>query len=118
MARDSFLLRTDPQTMAALRKWADDELRSVNGQIEFVLRRALREAGRLSEVGVARPAPPADKQDTGAVTGAVTDAVTDAATGVVRGAVPGSVAEPATGQSPGAGDTDAGSDAASQSGGG
>ena len=114
MARDSFLLRTDPQTMAALRKWADDELRSVNGQIEFVLRRALREAGRLSEVGVARPAPPADKQDTGAVT----DAVPGAATGVVRGAVPGSVAEPATGQSPGAGDTDAGSDAASQSGGG
>ena len=53
MARDSFLLRTDPRTMAALRKWADDELRSVNGQIEFVLRRALREAGRLAEVEIA-----------------------------------------------------------------
>jgi hypothetical protein len=32
-----------------LRRWADDELRSVNGQIEFLLRRALRDAGRLEE---------------------------------------------------------------------
>jgi hypothetical protein len=44
--RSSFLLRTDPKTLAALRKWAADDLRSVNGQIEFLLRRALREAGR------------------------------------------------------------------------
>lgn len=110
MARDSFLLRTDPQTMAALRKWADDELRSVNGQIEFVLRRALRESGRLSEVGVARPATPADTQETGAAK--------DAATGAVTDVVPGMVAEPAKGQAPGAGDANGGSDAASQSGGG
>ena len=48
-ARDPFLLRIDPEVLAALRKWADDELRSVNGQIEYVLRRALREAGRLGE---------------------------------------------------------------------
>ena len=34
--------------MAALRAWAGDDLRSLNGQIEFLLRRALREAGRLS----------------------------------------------------------------------
>ena len=33
--------------MAALRRWADDDLRSVNGQLEFLLRRALRESGRL-----------------------------------------------------------------------
>jgi hypothetical protein len=46
VARDSFLLRTDPQTLNALRRWAEDELRSVNGQIEFLLRRALKEAGR------------------------------------------------------------------------
>ena len=46
-ARDSFLLRTDPEVLEALRRWARDELRSVNGQIEYVLRRALREAGRL-----------------------------------------------------------------------
>jgi hypothetical protein len=48
MERKSFLLRLDPTTMEALRFWADDDLRSLNGQIEFVLRRALREAGRLS----------------------------------------------------------------------
>ena len=45
--RDSFLLRIDPQVLNALRRWADDDLRSVNGQIEFLLRRALGEAGRL-----------------------------------------------------------------------
>jgi hypothetical protein len=45
--RESFLLRTNPKVMEALRKWARDELRSVNGQIEYVLRRALADAGRL-----------------------------------------------------------------------
>jgi hypothetical protein len=45
--RDSFLIRIDPEVLDGLRRWADDELRSVNGQIEFVLRRALRDAGRL-----------------------------------------------------------------------
>jgi len=48
--RESFLLRTDPRVLDAIRRWADDELRSVNGQIEYLLRRALREAGRLKEV--------------------------------------------------------------------
>lgn len=47
MARESFLLRTDPRVLEALRRWADDELRSVNGQLDFLLRRALRDAGRL-----------------------------------------------------------------------
>jgi hypothetical protein len=42
-----FLLRLDPSMYRALRKWADDDLRSVNGQIEFLIRRALRDAGRL-----------------------------------------------------------------------
>ena len=45
--RKSFLLRTDPKVLAALNRWATDELRSVNAQIDFLLRRALREAGRL-----------------------------------------------------------------------
>ena len=45
--RDSFLLRVDPKVLAALRRWADDELRSVNGQLEYLLRKALRDAGRL-----------------------------------------------------------------------
>jgi len=44
--RDSFLLRIDPNILDAVRKWAQDDLRSVNGQIEFILRRALADAGR------------------------------------------------------------------------
>jgi len=44
--RKPFLLRIDPQVLEALQRWAGDELRSVNGQIEFLLRDALRKAGR------------------------------------------------------------------------
>jgi hypothetical protein len=44
--RKSFLLRVDPDLHAALEKWAADELRSVNAQIEFLLTRAVRESGR------------------------------------------------------------------------
>lgn len=47
MPRESFLLRTDPKILAALRRWAEDELRSANGQLDYVLRKALRDAGRL-----------------------------------------------------------------------
>ena len=47
--RKSFLLRLDPETFAALQRWAADDLRSVNGQVEFLLRRALRDAGRVPE---------------------------------------------------------------------
>lgn len=47
MARESFLLRTDPKILDALRRWSEDELRSANGQLEFILRNALRDAGRL-----------------------------------------------------------------------
>ncbi len=43
----AFLLRLDPAAHEALQKWAADELRSLNAQIEFVLRRALQEEGRL-----------------------------------------------------------------------
>jgi len=45
--RKPFLLRLDPETFTALQAWAADDLRSVNGQVEFLLRRALRDAGRL-----------------------------------------------------------------------
>lgn len=45
--RKPFLLRLDPQLHEALQKWADDELRSVNAQIEFLLRQAVAKAGRL-----------------------------------------------------------------------
>ncbi len=46
MKRKAFLLRVDPALLEALQRWADDDLRSLNGQIEFLLRRALADAGR------------------------------------------------------------------------
>ena len=45
--RKAFPLRIDPDLYGALAKWAGDELRSVNAQIEYLLARALKEAGRL-----------------------------------------------------------------------
>jgi hypothetical protein len=45
--KESFLIRTDPAVLDALRRWAADDLRSANAQIEFLLRRALQDAGRL-----------------------------------------------------------------------
>ncbi len=47
MARKAFLLRLEPAVHDALQRWADAELRSMNAQVEFLLRRALRDAGRL-----------------------------------------------------------------------
>jgi hypothetical protein len=44
--RKPFLLRIDREILDAVQRWADDDLRSLNGQIEFLLRRALRDAGR------------------------------------------------------------------------
>jgi hypothetical protein len=44
--RKSFLLRVDREVLDAVQRWANDDLRSLNGQIEFLLRRALREAKR------------------------------------------------------------------------
>ena len=51
--RKAFLVRLDPALHEALQRWADADLRSLNAQIEFLLRDALREADRLP-----RPAPP------------------------------------------------------------
>jgi len=51
--RKSFLLRVDPQVHDALKRWAEDELRSLNAQAEVVLREALRRAGRLAREGAA-----------------------------------------------------------------
>jgi hypothetical protein len=44
--RKNYPLRLDPEVYEAIRKWADDEMRSVNAQIEFLLARALQAAGR------------------------------------------------------------------------
>lgn len=55
--RKPFLLRLDPALHAALERWAGDELRSVNGQIEFVLREAVLKAGRLPRAPRVRKEP-------------------------------------------------------------
>ena len=49
--RKAFALRIDKNTLDAMQRWADDDLRSVNAQIEFVLREALRKVGRLPKPG-------------------------------------------------------------------
>jgi hypothetical protein len=59
--RRSFLLRVDPAVLEAVQRWANDDLRSLNGQIEFLLRRALKDHGRLASppaAGEADDAPP------------------------------------------------------------
>jgi hypothetical protein len=53
--RKSFLLRLDPVTHEALQQWADADLRSLNSQIEFLLRQALQNAGRLKSTMAASP---------------------------------------------------------------
>ena len=54
--RKPFLLRTDARTLDLLKCWADDEFRSLNSQIEYILKRALKEAGRLREPDGKSPA--------------------------------------------------------------
>lgn len=57
-----FLLRVDRSLLDAYQRWAADELRSVNGQLEFVLRDALRRAGRKVE-DIPQPQDPGDVAD-------------------------------------------------------
>ena len=65
--RKSVLLRLDPAVHDALATWATDELRSTNAQIEFLLRRALAQAGRLpSQAGkMRRPGRPPRRPSSG-----------------------------------------------------
>ena len=60
MAREkkAFPLRLDAELHRAIEKWAEDEFRSVNGHIEYLLREALRRAGR----GERRSMPPSDEE--------------------------------------------------------
>ena len=53
--RKAFLLRADPALLDALQRWANDDLRSLNGQIEFLLREVLKKAGRARPPRLARP---------------------------------------------------------------
>lgn len=46
-AKKAFPLRVNEEILEAVRRWSDDELRSLNAQIEYILRDALRKAGRL-----------------------------------------------------------------------
>jgi hypothetical protein len=54
MPRKPFLLRIDPEVLAAVQRWAEEDLRSLNGQIEFLLRQALHRRG------VKLPEPPSN----------------------------------------------------------
>ncbi len=45
----SFVLRIDPETMEALERWAADEFRSTNGQLQWIISEALRKSGRLKK---------------------------------------------------------------------
>ena len=45
--RKSFVLRIDPETFKQIEKWADDEFRSVNGQLEWMIHKSLKEVNRL-----------------------------------------------------------------------
>ena len=47
--KKSFLLRIDPEIFKKIEKWSEDEFRSVNGQLEYILRDALKRAGRLKD---------------------------------------------------------------------
>ena len=50
MKKKAFALRIDPDLLKAVEKWASDEFRSTNGQLEWLIHRALRDAGRLKAV--------------------------------------------------------------------
>lgn len=68
MAQDKrFLLRLDPRLFEAIRRWAGDDLRSINGQIEYLLTDQARRAGRLPpgrrRRDLAPPPSPADEED-------------------------------------------------------
>jgi hypothetical protein len=62
--RKPFLLRIDRSVLDALQRWANDDLRSLNGQIEFVLRRAIRDAGRdVSKTAASATRTPGDDDE-------------------------------------------------------
>ncbi len=61
LPRKNFPLRIDAEVLDAVRRWADDDLRSLNGQIEFLLRDALRRRGRLN--GNSGPADPEEREN-------------------------------------------------------
>ena len=63
MARKQYPLRIDPQIWEAVQRWANDDFRSVNAQVEWILRDALRRAGRLRPSSQEAPVPQGDDPD-------------------------------------------------------
>ena len=61
-ARKAFLLRLPPELHAAIEKWAADELRSVNGQIEYLLAQSVAKAGRARRSKAEAPPPEKEQQ--------------------------------------------------------
>ena len=59
--KKAYALRINAELLGATQRWADDELRSLNAQIEYLLREALRKAGRLPKP---RTPPPTEENDT------------------------------------------------------
>lgn len=59
--KKKFLLRIDPDLFEALERWSADEFRSVNAQIEYLLRQVARKEGRLRKEG--KEAPPGSEED-------------------------------------------------------
>jgi hypothetical protein len=63
--RKAFLLRLDPKLLEAMQRWANDDLRSLNAQMEFVLRQALARAGRKVGAPGSQSDPPSDSRGAG-----------------------------------------------------
>lgn len=61
--RKSFLVRIDGDILESVRRWADADLRSLNGQIEYLLRKALADAGRLGVDKNIRDGPPLESEE-------------------------------------------------------
>ena len=68
--RKQYPLRIDSEVWAGIERWAADDLRSVNAQVEFILRRALKDAGRLKDEGGRQPGHPGLTGDEEAPAGA------------------------------------------------
>lgn len=62
--RKSFLLRIDERVLDAVKRWADQDLRSLNAQVEYLLRDALRQSGRLGPEPGPAPPPPRGEPET------------------------------------------------------
>jgi len=63
--RKPFLLRIDSQILEGIQRWANDDLRSLNAQIEYLLRKALKESKRAKVKSDVKTDQPAPRQDSG-----------------------------------------------------